>query len=617
MQQSSEFPSSFSQSGERARLNLHESSDDSVLHLPLYSPISNKSIRLLEIQGTELTPPEPGTTFRDLAICCRLRTVPLRQIESGMVSYTALSYVWGSTELKRYIICNGHLKPVTLNLYDVLWELARGHHEVPRLLWIDAICIDQDDNEDRTTQVQLMSSIYLKAKLVLVWLGNPSINSDKKLERFLTALGSNSPVNLKDTEYYQDGMRSHAIQAKWFSRIWTFQEICLAKTAAILHNRVLIPWDQFVSAMPSELYSIEAIQTTRRAIDTGQNLTVDALLSVTASRQAEDSRDRLYGVLGLCRGANSITADYSKSDFEVRVMLFLHLVQECFIPENKACFPVYVGEGPLFNPKGEASCDGSWVPSWEWLREGRIIKKYTPDADAHLVWQHLHKTFVPIITKQAVPSTNIHVQGLLCAIGDLYTARRLRFPPCVYEAVQFRTISDTLLGPSLRFFGDNDMAPKWFDASQICEMNFAHSSRSHECAPLSAQHCDHDTPNKNNPKAKYGWVCQIFGSTEPMILRPCFDAQRRKVLFTVSRTANYWEDRPPFPAPEKDAPHFTHYKSIGDPLIRSYYKARGREMLREPNLFAPMTFELIGDPSGLVFQDLDALYEAVSLDRQR
>lgn len=85
-------------------------------------------------------------------------------------SYDALSYVWGDTSIRLPIILNGKQLLITTNLENSLRRLR--HESEPRILWIDAICIDQHSMTQRSEQVQMKASIYGGASRVVVfWLG--------------------------------------------------------------------------------------------------------------------------------------------------------------------------------------------------------------------------------------------------------------------------------------------------------------------------------------------------------------------------------------------------------------------------------------------------------------
>src|SRR5271156_4938151 len=93
--------------------------------------------------------------------------------------YEALSYTWGD-EMSQVKLGNGTLTTMPTNLYHALRYLQRPH--ASRLLWIDSLCIDQSNDEERSHQVQLMRHIYATAWRVLIWLGEPDDNIVDSME---------------------------------------------------------------------------------------------------------------------------------------------------------------------------------------------------------------------------------------------------------------------------------------------------------------------------------------------------------------------------------------------------------------------------------------------------
>jgi hypothetical protein len=121
-----------------------------------YEPLSlPTAIRLLQI-----TPGE-----RDDPVCCKLIELDL----DSNPSYEALSYVWGVDAPSQNILCDDHRHIVRQNLRDALSSLR--HNDSLRMLWADAICINQEDPTERSLQVKLMGTIYSKAERTIVWLG--------------------------------------------------------------------------------------------------------------------------------------------------------------------------------------------------------------------------------------------------------------------------------------------------------------------------------------------------------------------------------------------------------------------------------------------------------------
>ncbi|GLA64748.1 hypothetical protein AtubIFM56815_007774 [Aspergillus tubingensis] len=94
--------------------------------------------------------------------------------------YEALSYVWGSNTRSRTIKLNSCAFPVTENLYLALSRLR--NRQLERILWVDAICIDQSNRDEKAKQIPLMREIYAQAQHVIVWLGEAYEDGDKALD---------------------------------------------------------------------------------------------------------------------------------------------------------------------------------------------------------------------------------------------------------------------------------------------------------------------------------------------------------------------------------------------------------------------------------------------------
>ena len=139
----------------------------------------------------------PGTFGREIRI--KLETTVLS--DSRIPQHQTLSYTWGST-VDRLDICiegadGGSSLAVTKNFKEALHYL-RHNTVCSRVLWIDAICINQQDFSEKNHQVARMADIYSKAKSVIVWLGPGCDGSGTAIEA-LTALGSEMQVDWPTT----------------------------------------------------------------------------------------------------------------------------------------------------------------------------------------------------------------------------------------------------------------------------------------------------------------------------------------------------------------------------------------------------------------------------------
>jgi hypothetical protein len=130
--------------------------------------------------------------------------------------YEALSYVWGNAENKLPIYISGSRFDVTINLHSALSQLR--NHSIERVLWIDAVCIDQENQAEKEHQIQSMAKIYGQANRVVVWLGEAADDSDLVIEEIRSADIKNSTAVLD-----RDGLESAGLallERPWFQRIW-------------------------------------------------------------------------------------------------------------------------------------------------------------------------------------------------------------------------------------------------------------------------------------------------------------------------------------------------------------------------------------------------------------
>ncbi|KAJ3535839.1 hypothetical protein NM208_g6969 [Fusarium decemcellulare] len=188
--------------------------------------------------------------------------------------YHGLSYTWGPprrdipdyTEADcRKIILNGHAVNVVPNLYEAIIQLDKSHPETP--VWIDALCINQTDLDERHAQVSSMDRIYGGADRVLIWLGAPTpelklglkvadrigdtaFEESKRIIRtqkydFCPSIADmQARYNLTPFTIEEASGLIALYESSWFGRIWVIQEVALAKKAEILCDDLVIPFDK-------------------------------------------------------------------------------------------------------------------------------------------------------------------------------------------------------------------------------------------------------------------------------------------------------------------------------------------------------------------------------------
>ncbi|KAJ8130370.1 hypothetical protein O1611_g3262 [Lasiodiplodia mahajangana] len=212
--------------------------EDEFRYLPLQRP---GMIRLLR-----LTPQQDATA----RIECQLFDYPLVELTHALHLYEALSYVWGSANGYYSISVNGRVLSVTENLHTALLELRDRHIE--RVLWIDAICINQTDHPEKEEQIKLMAGIFSKASRVIVWLGPGVDGGDQALQDIRHAADDASTEPVTSTTASQQAIIA-LLRRPWFERIWVLQEVAAAQNILIKCGSVAINGYAFSVGLNSKL----------------------------------------------------------------------------------------------------------------------------------------------------------------------------------------------------------------------------------------------------------------------------------------------------------------------------------------------------------------------------
>lgn len=212
---------------------------------------------------------EPGQ--RDQGIECSL--VSSAHFEQ---KYEAVSYVWGDPlpdceiKISRHKAWTGGRGAkslsdsfyITLHLYEALRCLR--YPAEPRYLWIDAICIDQENTKEKSQQVRIMAEIYKRANEVLVWLGAPDSTFDTAV-KFLKILSHMNLVHLDriihDEQYLEKwGALAKVIENQYFRRRWVIQELGFARSAILLSGETEVEWSIFAEGVVFYEHYVERIK---------------------------------------------------------------------------------------------------------------------------------------------------------------------------------------------------------------------------------------------------------------------------------------------------------------------------------------------------------------------
>jgi hypothetical protein len=238
------------------------STDRALAAAQIYKPLNpaRNEIRLLRLR--------PARAASKARVICTLETVSL----DGSPEFHALSYARGDVSVRRPVVVNGIETTITSNLHDALVELrARSYHDVDlskTSVWIDALCINQEDLLERGHQVKLMREVFTQARRVLIWLGNGDEDSDwcldmaeeeDMLER-LDAVAeldksswSRTPASSATSVRHSVVIGYHIwtyniLLRPWWRRLWVIQELVLAmEDSVVLCGCKCISWSRLLS----------------------------------------------------------------------------------------------------------------------------------------------------------------------------------------------------------------------------------------------------------------------------------------------------------------------------------------------------------------------------------
>jgi hypothetical protein len=271
-----------------------------------------------------------------------------------LIPYEALSYTWGGSELSASVQLAQHTFAVTENLYLAM-QYIRSEEE-DRILWVDAICIDQGNPKERGHQVGQMGTIYARADRVVIWLGPPTDDTDilmdslKRLEeestqfpcsrwtlrdKRWTELWSSLQLSLMSQHWglavrQVTGLKT-LLARPWFKRVWILQEVANAKRACVTCGTKSISARSFALA-PVLLDTIPEPHCqpvldimpgpSRKESWWNRRRDLYTLLQKFRNSKAGDQRDMIFALLGISSDAQD--TDYLRADYEKSVDQVVH-----------------------------------------------------------------------------------------------------------------------------------------------------------------------------------------------------------------------------------------------------------------------------------------------------
>ncbi|KAF3057024.1 Heterokaryon incompatibility protein 6, OR allele [Daldinia childiae] len=307
-------------------------------HLP-----DRRSFRLLSLL--------PGNDPADL-IRCQLQVHSLT--EDGQIpQYTALSYVWGDPSFNICIECEGGMLPVNKGCFYALRALRDSLRDPDQDLdftpyfWVDAVCINQLNDNEKSAQVRLMGDIFRLAGTVLCFIGDtytqdnmyaPNLlgaRAGVRKQLFLQSPRDESSWNVNGDIIGIDNLRESAIrklvESQYWTRLWTFQEALLSHRKIVFSGKNMIEWEYVGTLLQQAAAKREGLNQSlpkaihfhtlttgspilRHLLDRGDTMTtkpfsksltrslsleISRLLSFSSELRTSDPRDRLFALAGL------------------------------------------------------------------------------------------------------------------------------------------------------------------------------------------------------------------------------------------------------------------------------------------------------------------------------
>lgn len=318
---------------------------------------------------------------RKQPIVCNMRIVSL----DDKPEYDALSWCWGDPTPSATLSINGVTLQCSENLAIVLPYLRDT--SCPKVLWVDAVCINQKDLKEKSTSIPLLARVYKQAQTVRIWLGEAADGSDDAVEMMKHLQIDPNLTRLKMNGNLVTEQQVHSFVAllnrPWFERIWVMQEIALSTRAVFYCGDATftsekirsIPVDLMDDILLSSTKPFEHLGDFANKMRTGYFMDVLSRL-VTVSQvvamiqdgqdrailhpiqtlcqlsrlKATDLRDKVYGCLGMLPGFSDLINPHIDYTWPVEVVyafttyvLFCHtgcLYPLCYTrPESSTRLP--------------------------------------------------------------------------------------------------------------------------------------------------------------------------------------------------------------------------------------------------------------------------------------
>ncbi|PVH71200.1 HET-domain-containing protein [Cadophora sp. DSE1049] len=329
------------------------------------------------------------------------RRLPFRPISCTLVDvrldkappYVAISYTWGPEDSPSYVVCDNAPYGITKNAYHVLYSLTSVWRS--KLLWIDSICIDQTNIQEKNQQILLMQDIYRRATQTVVSLGD---TGDAHLA--IQLLGELN-IELQLHPHYEVLAKykhevhssrflalNKLVRSEWFDRVWVIQEVAMSSNIQVYYGNERLGWNELLTLLfpnpgggtyssvnlcqaifphegidgklrdPMEPHHSYVMDTFRRQMQQNKKMPLFHLLYNTLSFRATKRLDNVFALQGICEEMFLRKPDYNRSDHDVFVETATDIL--CSTQDHRLSLLSIAGTG-----FGRVMTDlPSWVPEW-------------------------------------------------------------------------------------------------------------------------------------------------------------------------------------------------------------------------------------------------------------
>ncbi|KAJ9658239.1 hypothetical protein H2198_003812 [Neophaeococcomyces mojaviensis] len=284
-------------------------------------------------------------------VVCTLQTVPLAEANP----FYALSYVWGDPHDVQSVTLDGQCIKVRKNLCDFIQSLRVAMHG-PIRVWVDYLCINQKDLDERAAQVAMMDRIYSTADSVYAWLGPSTADSEKVFDFLEQSRIQRSAGEPYWKIFMSDSTVFHALEdllgRSYWTRLWIIQEIVLAKRLWLFCGSRYISWHDLhfalagTKAFHSTTHKRDSLHETMRLLqylkesrESSSTMSLSKLVHKFITAQCQDERDKIYGLLSLAHqdARRLVKVDYRRPLLQVLLDTYPKWASEWVLDQEDIC----------------------------------------------------------------------------------------------------------------------------------------------------------------------------------------------------------------------------------------------------------------------------------------